>query len=215
VTDEASPAGWIKPAAGRPGVFGTQGVGRDGDVDLIPFYRLHRRIYAAYWDILTPRRWEERAAAMRAAQEARDKLEAATVAFVQPGQMQSERDFNQRGGTTSPVQLQGRYGRRATDWFSFDVPVAPAGPLELIVTYGRDERADRAFAVLVDGRKVGEERISRRSPQEKEGFFDVAYAIPAESVAGKEKVTVRFEGTEGRETGTVFGIRVVRSDKRP
>jgi len=78
------------------------------------------------------------------------------------------------------------------------------------VTYSREERADRAFAVLVDGRKVGEQRIARLAPQEKEGFFDVAYPLPAEAVAGKAKVTVRFEGIEGRETGMVFGIRIVR-----
>jgi hypothetical protein len=148
---------------------------------------------------------------MRAAEEARRKLEAATVAFVQPGQMQAERDFNQQGGQTSPVQLRGRYGRRAADWFSFDLAVDPAAALELVVTYTSDERADRAFAVLVDGRKVGEQRIARRAPQEKEEFFDVSYALPAEAVAGKQKVTVRFEGIEGRETGTVFGIRIVRA----
>jgi hypothetical protein len=153
---------------------------------------------------------------MRAAEEARRKLEAATVAFAQPGQMQTERDFNQQGGKTSPVQLQGRYGRRAVDWFSFDLPVDPAaGALDLVVTYNRDERADRSFAILVDGRKIGEQKIARRSPQEKEGFFDIAYPIPAEAVAGKPKITVRFEATEGRETGTVFGIRVVRAARRP
>jgi DUF1680 family protein len=178
VTVEASPDKWIKPVEGRPGVFHTAGVGRDTDVDLVPFYRLHRRVYAAYWTILTPRKWEERAAAMKAAEEARRKLESATVAFAQPGQMQAERDFNQQGGKTSPVQLRGRYGRRAADWFSFDLAVDPSASLSLIVTYNRDERADRAFAVLVDGRKVGEQRIARLSPQEKEGFFDVAYPIP-------------------------------------
>jgi hypothetical protein len=152
---------------------------------------------------------------MKAAEEARRKLESATVAFAQPGQMQAERDFNQQGGKTSPVQLRGRYGRRAEDWFAFDLAVDPSAPLSLVVTYNRDERADRAFAVLVDGRKIGEQRIARRSPQEKEGFFDVAYPIPAEAVAGKKKVTVRFEGVDGRETGTVFGIRIVRTEKRP
>lgn len=210
VTAEQSPDKWITPAAGRPGDFRTVGVGRDRDVDLVPFYRLHRRVYTAYWDILTPPEWEARAAALKAAEEARRKLEAATVAFAQPGQMQAERDLAMQGGKTSPVQMRGRYGRRAVDWFSFDLPVDPASPLELVVTYNRDERADRAFAVLVDGRKVGEERIARRSPQEKEGFFDVVYALPAEVVAGKTKVTVRFEGIEGLETGTVFGIRVIR-----
>ena len=210
VTAEASPDGWIKPAEGKPGTFRTAGAGRDRDVDLVPFYRLHRRVYAAYWDILTPRKWEERAASMKAAEEARRKLEAATVAFAQPGQMQAERDFNQQGGKTSPVQLRGRYGRQAADWFSFDLAVDPSAPLSLIVTYSREERADRAFAVLVDGRKVGEQRIARLAPQEKEGFFDIAYPLPAEAVAGKTKVTVRFEGIEGHETGMVFGIRIVR-----
>ncbi|MBP1769976.1 MAG: hypothetical protein H6P96_594, partial [Candidatus Aminicenantes bacterium] len=139
----------------------------------------------------------------------------ATVAFAQPGQMQAERDLNMQGGKTSPVQMRGRFGRRAVDWFSFDLAVDPSAPLSLVVTYNRDERAERAFAVLVDGRKVGEERIARRSPQEEESFFDIAYSIPAEAVTGKTKVTVRFEGTGGLETATVFGIRVVRGDKRP
>jgi hypothetical protein len=211
VTAAASVGDWVKPAEGPSGVFRTDGVGRDRDVELVPFYRLHRRTYAAYWDILTPEEWTERATAMKAAEEARRKLDAATVAFVQPGQMQAERDFNQRGGRTSPAQLSGRFGRRAADWFSFDLAVDPSGALDLVVTYTTDERADRAFAVMVDGRKIGEQRIARRAPQEREMFFDVAYAIPAEAVAGKQKVTVRFEGMEGRETGTVFGIRVVRA----
>ncbi len=215
VTAETSPAAWIKPVEGRPGVFRTAGAGRDRDVELVPFYRLHRRFYASYWDVLTPREWEERAAALKAAREAAERLEAATVSFVQPGQMQSERDFNQQGGKTSPVQLQGRFGRRAADWFSFDLPVDPAVPSRLIVTYNRDERADRAFAVLVDGRKVGEERLARRAPQEREGFFDVSYDLPADLLAGKTKVTVRFEGLAGRETANVFGLRVVRAGRRP
>ena len=175
----ASPVGdWVKPSKDKPGVFLTAGAGRDRDVELVPFYRLHRRVYAAYWDVLTPEEWAERAAAIKTAEEARRKLEAATVAFVQPGQMQAERDFNQQGGKTSPAQLRGRYGRRAADWFSFDLPVDPSSPLDLIVTYSTEERADRAFVVLVDGRKIGEQRIARRSPQEKEQFFDVAYPIP-------------------------------------
>jgi DUF1680 family protein len=215
VTAAASLDKWVKPVEGRPGVFRTAGAGRDTDVDLVPFYRLHRRVYAAYWDILTPEKWESRAAAMKAAEEARRKLEAATVAFAQPGQMQAERDFNMQGGKTSPVQARGRFGRRAVDWFSFDLAVEPAAPLGLIVTYNRNERADRAFAVLVDGRKVGEQRIARLSPQEMEGFFDVSYPVPAEAVAGKTKVTVRFEGIGGSETATVYGIRIVRTDKRP
>ena len=101
VTGESSVAKWVKPLDGKSGAFRTDGVGRDRDVELVPFYRLHRRTYAAYWDILTPEKWDKRAAAILAAQEAQRKLEAATVAFAQPGQMQTERDFNQ------PIRLPG------------------------------------------------------------------------------------------------------------
>ncbi|MDD8027576.1 MAG: glycoside hydrolase family 127 protein, partial [Acidobacteriota bacterium] len=139
VTDLASPAAWIKAVPGERAAFRTDGVGRAKDVDLVPFYRLHRRVYAATWDILTRVQWDRRAAELEAAREAARKLEAATVSFVQPGQMQSERDFNQRGGSTSPIQYQGRFGRRAKDWFSFDLPVEAGSPLTLVVTYCRDE----------------------------------------------------------------------------
>jgi DUF1680 family protein len=211
VTANPDVSTWVTPVAGKPGWFRTEGVGRDRDVELVPFYQLHRRTYSAYFDVLTPDRWQQRAASLLAEREAQRALEAATVAFAQPGQMQTERDFNQTGGNSSPVQYMGRYGRRAVDWFAFDLPVDPASRMSLVVTYNREERANRTFDVLVDGVKIGEQSIKRRVPQEKEEFFDVTYRLPAEVAAGKKKVTVRFQGTNGSETGTVYGIRVVRN----
>jgi hypothetical protein len=43
-------------------------------------------------------------------------------------------------------------------------------------------------------------------------FFDVEYAIPAELVNGKQKVTVRFQATGGNEIAAVFGLRMIRGD---
>jgi len=210
VTDAKTIDGWIKPSETRPGTFRTVNAGRDRDVDLVPFYQLHRRIYSAYWDVLTPVKWTERSAAIRAAQEAQRALEASTVAFVQPGQMQTERDFNQTGGTSAPAQYLGRYGRRATDWFAFDIPVDPVQRVTLVVTYNRNESATRSFDILADGALIGHQTIARRSPQEKEDFFDVTYPIPAGLTAGKPKVTIRFQASAGSETGTVYGLRLVR-----
>jgi uncharacterized protein len=214
VTDAAAPAEWIKTVPGPLASFRTDGAGRDRDVDLVPFYRLHRRVYTATWDVLTKAKWDKRAAGLEAAREAARKLDAVTVSFVQPGQMQSERNFNQRGGSTSPVQYQGRFGRRAKDWFSFDLPVEAGAPLFLLVTYNREERADRAFVILVNGRQIGETKIARRSPQEAEGFFEVEYPLPAEAIADQAKAVVRFEALEGSETGTVYGIRIARAAGR-
>lgn len=201
---------WIEPIASRPGVFRTKGVGRDRDVDLVPFYQLHRRVYASYWDLYTPAQWEQRQAEVRATEAKRQQLEAATVGFAQPGQMQAERDANVRFGQSSPAQLSGRYGRRASDWFSLDLPVDPSRPLVLIVTYHPEERANRSVDVLVEGSRVGEQSIPRISPQRQGEFFDVEYPIPAGLVTGKQKVTVRFEATNGNETPAVYGVRIVR-----
>jgi len=43
---------WLKSVTGRPGTFRTEGVGLDQDVEFTPFYRLHRRRYGIYWDIV-------------------------------------------------------------------------------------------------------------------------------------------------------------------
>lgn len=141
------------------------------------------------------------------------RLEEATVAFVQPGFDKCERNFNLRGGRTEAVRFGGMTGRRAADWFSLDLPVDDSPSLELIVTYGSGESADRFFAVLIDGEKIAEERIPRRRPDKRETPRHVLYRLRERQVVGKKKVTVRFEALEGRGTGTVYGLRVVRAQE--
>src|SRR5262249_36428337 len=145
---------WLKPVSGKPGNFHSDGVGRDQDVELMPFSRLHRRISSVYWDLFTPVEWEKKAAELAAERERQRKREAATVSFAQPGETQSERDFNQQGEETSQGGMAGRRGRSAKKWFSFDMPVDAARPMTLIVTYHGEERQTRTFEILVDGSRV-------------------------------------------------------------
>ena len=200
---------WLKPVADQPGRFRTVGVGKDRDVDFVPFYRLHRRTYAVYWDLFTPSEWDQRAAEIAAELEQQRKLEAATIGYAQPGEMQAERDANMLGENTTPDRVMGRPGRRGTSWFSFDLPVDPTHPMALVVTYNHDEWQERTFTILVDGTPVGQETIARRGPLR---FFDVPYPVPPETVQGKQKVTVKFQATNGNEIGCVFGIRLIRAD---
>jgi len=205
-------ASWVKPVPGKAATFRTDGVGRDREVELVPFYALHRRTYAAYWDLYTPADWDAHSASVRAAQEKQRKLQAATVGVAQPGQMQAERDANYQGENATPTQVNGRYGRRGTGWFSMDLPVDPARPLTLVATYAGDERANRTFDILIDGATLTAQAVDRRSPERNIGFFDVEYPLPAGMVKGKTKVTVRFQATGGNELAAVYGIRVVRTD---
>lgn len=207
VTDSSVVADWLQPVPDRPGVFRTAGVGRERDVEFSPFYRLHRRTYAVYWDVLTSAQWTERAAALSREREERAQLEAATVAFVQPGEMQPERDFNQQGEDTRPDRVMGRPGRRGTGWFSFDLPVDPDHPSALIVSYWSDEWRKRTFDILIDGERLASETVEKGGEPR---FYDVRHALPREWVAGKTRVTVRFQATGGNEIAAVFGLRVVR-----
>ena len=201
---------WLKPVPGKPGEFATQGVGREKDVEFVPFYRLHRRTYAVYWDLFTPEDWARKAEEVAAAHEKQHKLELATVAYAQPGEMQPERDYNWQGEDSETDRIMGRAARRGTKWFSFDLPVDTNHPMACVVTYYSDEWRKRTFEILVDGQRVAEQTV------EKDGtpphFFDAEYPIPAELVKGKQKVTVRFQATQGNEIAAVFGLRMIRSD---
>ena len=212
VASARSVSDFVKPVPGKPGTFVTSDVGLTTDITLVPFYQLPRRRYEIYWDMFTPEEWKKKSAAVAEEQEKQKKLEAATVGFAQPGQMQTERDFNQQGEDTSPVQIMDHYGRRGTKWFSFDLPVEADHPMGLVVTLSNDARRNGSFDILVDGKKVGEQTTERRSPEQDVRFFDIEYTIPGGLFQGKQKVTVRFEAAAGSDIPGIFGIRTIRAD---
>ncbi|MFC2168125.1 beta-L-arabinofuranosidase domain-containing protein [Acidobacteriota bacterium] len=210
---------WVQPVPNERGRFQISEVGRDNmgadvkiEADLIPFYRLHRRAYAVYFDIFSEPGWEEKKSGYIAEQERLRALERVTVAYAQPGEMQPERDFNFQGPENSRItQVEGRPGRRGGSWFSFDLPVEPESQMALIVTYYSGERSVRtSFNILVDGQHISHQEVIRSYPQR---FFDVEYLIDANLIKGKEKVTVRFEAEEGSSVSSLFGIRIIRKDK--
>jgi uncharacterized protein len=209
VTGDKLPAQWIKETAATPATFHTEGVGRDRDVDLVPFYREHRRTYAVYWDLFTQPQWDERAREVEAERTHQKKLEDATVAYAQPGEMQPERDFNYQGESADTDRYMGRAYRSGTKWFSFDLPVDPTHPMAVVVTYNSDEWRKRTFDIMVDGKKIGDQVVERGGAPH---FFDTEYAVPADLVKDKQKVTVRFEATNENEIARVFGIRMIRAD---
>ena len=212
ITAEQKVDRWLKPVSGKQGVFRTANLGLKQDIEFAPFFEMPRRRYAIYWDVFTPTEWANKSAAYQAKEESDKKLAADTIGFAQPGQMQTERDFAEKDEDSSPVQLEGRYGRQGNSWFSYELPVDPAFPAILIVTYSNDTGGRKAsFDVLADGTKVGEQRMDRRTPEQDIRFFDVKYPLPLAIVEGKQKVTVRFEAKKGAAISGVFGIRTVRA----
>jgi len=197
---------WLKPEPGRPGAFRATGVG--ADVVLTPFYTTHRRVYTAYWDLLTPAQNAARLQDIEAERARVRRLEAATITFVAPGDAAGDRAHNQQGEATSVVRTDRRPGRRSSKWFAYDLPLAGASPAALVVTYNRDNRRARSFEILVDGTRLAEEKISFDSESR---FYDREYALPAPLVAGKTQLTIRFQATGGNEIAPVYGLRLIRA----
>ncbi|HQH71593.1 MAG TPA: hypothetical protein PK360_05890, partial [bacterium] len=88
--------------------------GRPREVVLYPFYRMHDKRYAVYWDLFTPEQWTEREAAYKAELERLKKLEALTVDVLQPGEMQPERDHAMQG--EKPTRANSTGANSATPW---------------------------------------------------------------------------------------------------
>jgi len=203
---------WLKPVAGKPGVFQASGIARTIstqeplDVEFSPFFSMHRRTYAAYWDLLTPAELTTRARELAAERERARALDAATISSVTIGDRESEKTFNQQGVETSVIRTDGRSGRRAIRWFSYDLPVKAQTMVTLVATYNSDQRRPRSFDVLIDGEKIASETQSQNSVSM---FYDKEYVIPAELMRHKEQLTVRFEATGGLEVTPVFGVRLI------
>lgn len=216
VAAEQPLSAWLKPVSDHAGTFHSVGVGRSSDHDqahevtFLPFYRLHERAYSVYCDLYTPAEWKQKAGEIAAEQERQRRLQAVTVSFVQPGEMQPERNFNQQGEETYPERVLGRPGRNGRKWFSFDMPVDPGHSLAVVVTYhGGERRRTALFDIQIDGEKIADQEVAHSL---KPGFFDAEYALPAEKIKGKQKVTVRFQAQAGSEIAAVFGIRIIRTD---
>ena len=182
-----------------------------GDLSLTPFYRTHGRTYSAYFDVLTAPQLEARVAAAAAELARTQRLQRATIAFVQPGVPEDEQAFQYRSDPASrPVVHTGdRTGRGGSGWLSFELPVEATGAQSIVITYHNDLGLPvlANFAIQADGTAIGEYAPNRSAT----GFWDATYALPESVLAGKSKITVRFvAGADGR-IAPVYGIRIIRA----
>jgi DUF1680 family protein len=201
---------WVKRMEGEVMAFRTVGVGHPGDVTLYPFYRMHRKRYSVYWDLLTPDQWDQREAASRAEEERMRQLDAKTLDFLQPGETQPEQDHKMKGDRTESGEAFERKWRAASDsgWFSFEMKVLPDRSVSLVCTYWGSDAGRRMFDILVDGKTIATQTLQDNRPGE---FFDETYPLPAELTDGKQSVTVRFQPHPEKTAGGVFGVRTIRN----
>ena len=206
---------WLTPLSNRPGAFRASAVAHTistqtpFDVDFSPFYAMHRRTYTAYWNLLSREELARRSSELLAEKERVRALDAATVTAVEMGDRESEKRFNLESEESSVIRTDGRAGRRAIKWFSFDLPLPRERPaaLAVVATYNSDQRRPRSFDVSIAGQRVASETQAQGSVSR---FYEKEYPVTADLVRDRQTITVRFEATNGYEVTPVFGLRLVR-----
>ncbi len=207
VTNGRAVADWTFRVPGRSLAFETRGVGRPADVALTPFYQMHDRRYAVYWDCITDGEWKDREKEDRLERGRQRSLRARTVDSLLV-ESASEHAHRLEGEMTTIGHYRGRTWRQAAGggWFSFEMSSRPDARLDLVITYWGSESEKREFDILVDGRVVATQILSRNNPGK---FFDATYDLPPDLTRGKGSLTVKFSAHKGAIAGRVFAARLV------
>lgn len=202
----------MTPVEGAPGHYTMPGlVDADGKpVELMPFASLHDSRYMMYWLTLTPA--EHQALELRRAAEAAAlALDRRTVDAVNTGEQQPEADHFMTHNLSAGGVAHDEPWRMAQAGGHFAYRMSTGGhtALSLLVRYHGAECAGSAFDILVDGNTVAGETIDAAGD---DSFVSREYPIPAELVAGKDNVEVRFAARDSRPTAPVYHVRLVAPD---
>jgi DUF1680 family protein len=200
----------VKPVAGQPLAFRTEGLGHPRDVTLIPFYKASDRRYTVYWRLSSAAEWEKEKQGAAALE--RQRRETAGRAFdrVDVDDAPSEVAHGYRGEATGNWDHEGRKIRETRGgWFSYEMKVLPDRPMLVAFTYLGTEGRQRTFDVLVDGVKIAT-KTAEYHPTE---LLDAEYPIPPELTRDKEKVTVRFQAPEST-SAAIFEVRMMPAPRQ-
>jgi len=208
MTENRDPSTWMKPVEGKPNTFMTVNTGRPRDVEMKPFYTIYNRRYSIYWDLFNEAGWTAKQEEYNAELERINKLKDAEIDFVQPGEMQPERNHNFKGEKTSAGSFKERANRESRGgWFSFDLKVNPDGANALVTDYWGGFPGAKTFDILVNNKIIATENITNKKDGQ---FISIQYDIPQEISRGRVKVNVKFQAHTGNMAGPVFGIRTIK-----
>ncbi len=209
LTEEKNPANWLSPIEDNHNYFTVSSeVARPRSFELKPFYKTHDRRYSVYWDLFNEERWNQHQLEYQAELKRIKELEAKTIDFFQPGEMQEERNHNFEGEKIRVMDFRHQKARVADrgGWFSFELNVNPGKKAALVIHYWGGFTGSKTFDILINGQKIATENISGKKDGE---FIDIEYSIPEEITYDRDKIKVRFQPHVGSRGGPIFGARTI------
>jgi len=212
MVDNRDPNAWMKPLPGEANAFRPSNIGRPEDVIFKPFYATHERRYSVYFDVFTEERWVQFQEEYKAKQEARRRLEAATIDFFQPGEMQPERNHNFKHEKSWVNEFRNRKYREVDrgGWMSCEMQAIKSNQMLLAIDYYGGFQGSKTFDIYANDILIATENVSNARPGE---FYTRIYDLPENISPIQEKITIKFVPKEGHRAGPVFGVRTLQKDK--
>jgi DUF1680 family protein len=179
------------------------------DLELLPFFRVHRSRYMLYWPFSTPQALQARREDSARAEAALLRLEELTIDKVAPGEQQPESDHEFAGSETVSGVNFGRHWRHAAGWFGYRLNDPQGAARFLRVDYFGADRG-RTFTIEFNGVELAEVTLTgERGPY----FYSVDYPLTDTALAGREegKHALRFVAADTSIAGGIYGVRLLRS----
>lgn len=214
VTDDKDFLQKVVPVSGKPLTFLAPVMegDRTGQVELIPFFRLHDSRYTLYWPMTNKTQYEALQASNRKKEQARLALDNMTIDKVNPGQQQPESDHSLQHERSEMGIHLGRHWRRAEGWFSYVMNDPEQAAATLQITYFSGD-VGRRFDIVVNDRVIAEVQLQTRKD---ENFYTVDYPLPRALVksATDGKLVVKFVAKQNSVAGGIYYVRLLRDGPR-
>ena len=180
-----------------------------GNLELIPFFRVHEARYTVYWPYSTPQGLAEKQKQREAEDRARRALAQQTIDKVAPGEQQPEADHFFAGAGTEAGIHHGRHWRHTSQWFSYQLkdPRHEAQTLR-ITYYGLDN--GRQFRITANGVEIAQVALDGSHG---DNFFSIDYPVPEAVLAQSDDgvIELKFIAGDNSVAGGIYGVRLLRT----
>lgn len=190
---------WIVCSSQNPLHFTVKNGGKQQDVELIPYFRMHHQRHTVYWKIYSPDEFAYRTRSL--------------TDEVKIGDEKDEKKHLLRGENDSIYWhdffwAKNRQYRMADGgWFSYVLHIdkKETKPYNLICRFWGDESEAGQFDILVDDNLLCTVRLDRRLYLT---YVDDVFPIPVEWTQGKDKVKVTFRAGKDKRAGGLYELKI-------
>lgn len=178
---------------------------------LEPFYKVHDSRYMAYWMTLSPLQYVNYLDSVGKVEADLLALDKRTIDFVTPGEQQPEVDHALRQEKSRVGSNADEFWREASNggYFSYNLSTMGNQNLALNVRYHSLGGNGKKFEIYIDDLQF--KVVDQLQTSVKSGFYQEEYLIPREMLKGKQQVRIKFSALDGKTTGAIYKIRLVKN----